>query len=269
MTMREAFPLGGRWRGEAATDEGAPSARATGGHKGRPYTAEGTAQTGTHQNRRSNTMRKTFDAELQELNYEMIDMAAAAEDAIDVVTESLTTGDEEAAKSAVEMTKSMDQMERDIENRCLRLLLQQQPVARDLRTISAALKMVTDLQRIGDQCANIAEIALLLKAQKQTQSLADIRTMSQKAGIMVKRAIFSYVNRDTDAAKAVIALDDEVDEYFRTIKGELVELIVENREEADQAIDLIIITKYLERIADHAVNIAQWAIFCVTGEILG
>ena len=133
-------------------------------------------------------MRKTFDAELQELNYEMIDMAAAAEDAIDVVTESLTNGDPEAAKSAVEMTKSMDQMERDIENRCLRLLLQQQPVARDLRTISAALKMVTDLQRIGDQCANIAEIALLLKTpQKQTQSLADIRTMSQKAGIMVKR----------------------------------------------------------------------------------
>ena len=214
-------------------------------------------------------MRKTFDAELQELNYEMIDMAAAAEDAIDVVTESLTTGDPEAAKSAVEMTKSMDQMERDIENRCLRLLLQQQPVARDLRTISAALKMVTDLQRIGDQCANIAEIALLLKTpQKQTQSLADIRTMSQKAGVMVKRSIFAYVNRDTEAAKAVIALDDEVDEFFRTIKAELVELIVENREEADQAIDLIIITKYLERIADHAVNIAQWAIFCVTGEIL-
>ena len=214
-------------------------------------------------------MRKTFDAELQELNYEMIDMAAAAEDAIDVVTESLTTGDAEAAKSAVEMTKSMDQMERDIENRCLRLLLQQQPVARDLRTISAALKMVTDLQRIGDQCANIAEIALLLKTpQKQTQSLADIRTMSQKAGVMVKRSIFAYVNRDTEAAKAVIALDDEVDQFFRTIKAELVELIVQNREEADQAIDLIIITKYLERIADHAVNIAQWAIFCVTGEIL-
>ena len=215
-------------------------------------------------------MRKTFDAELQELNYEMIDMAAAAEDAIDVVTESLTSGDPEAAKSAVEMTKSMDQMERDIENRCLRLLLQQQPVARDLRTISAALKMVTDLQRIGDQCANIAEIALLLKApQKQTQSLADIRTMSQKAGVMVKRSIFAYVNRDTEAARAVIALDDEVDQYFRTIKAELVELIVQDREEADQAIDLIIITKYLERIADHAVNIAQWAIFCVTGEILG
>ena len=137
-------------------------------------------------------MRKTFDAELQELNYEMIDMAAAAEDAIDVVTESLASGDDAAAKSAVEMTRSMDQMERDIENRCLRLLLQQQPVARDLRTISAAMKMVTDLQRIGDQCANIAEISLLLKEQKQTRTLADIRTMSQKAGVMVKRSIFAY-----------------------------------------------------------------------------
>ena len=203
-------------------------------------------------------MRKTFDAELQELNYEMIDMAAAAEDAIDVVTESLASGDDAAAKSAVEMTRSMDQMERDIENRCLRLLLQQQPVARDLRTISAAMKMVTDLQRIGDQCANIAEISLLLKEQKQTRTLADI-----------KRSIFAYVNRDTEAAQAVIALDDEVDALFRTIKGELVELIAGNRDEADQAIDLIIIAKYLERIADHAVNIAQWAIFCVTGEILG
>ena len=213
-------------------------------------------------------MRKTFDAELHDLNLEMISMAAAAEDAIDVVTESLTTSDDEAAKAAIEMTKSMDQMEQDIENRCLRLLLQQQPVARDLRTISAALKMVTDLQRIGDQCANIAEISLLLDEQKKTQPLADIRTMSQKASVMVKRSIFAYVNRDTEAAKAVIALDDEVDEFFRSIKGELVELIVDNREEADQAIDLIIIAKYLERIADHAVNIAQWAVFCVTGELL-
>ena len=214
-------------------------------------------------------MRKAFDAELQELNYEMIDMAAAAEDAIDVVTESLASADDTAAKNAMEQTRHMDEMERDIENRCLRLLLQQQPVARDLRTISAALKMVTDLQRIGDQCSNIAEISLLLTGHKQTSALAHIRTMSQKAGVMVKRSIFAYVNRDTDAAKAVIELDDEIDELFSTIKAELVELIVENREEADQAIDLIIIAKYLERIADHAVNIAQWAIFCVTGEILG
>ena len=213
-------------------------------------------------------MRKTFDAELQELNYEMIDMAALAEDAIDVVVESLDSSDDAAAKSAMEMTKSMDQMERDIENRCLRLLLQQQPVARDLRTISAAMKMVTDLQRIGDQCANIAEISLLVDAQRKTQALARIRSMSQRAAVMVKRSIFAYVNRDVEAARAVVALDDEVDEDFRTIKGELVELIAGNKEEADQAIDLIIIAKYLERIADHAVNIAQWAVFCVTGELL-
>ena len=214
-------------------------------------------------------MRKTFDAELLELNESLTVMARVAQDAIDVVTESLSSDDESTAKAAIDMTSSMDQMERDIENRCLQLLLRQQPVARDLRTISAALKMVTDLQRIGDQCANIAEISLLLKEQKQTRTLADIRTMSQKAGVMVKRSIFAYVNRDTEAAQAVIALDDEVDALFRTIKGELVELIAGNRDEADQAIDLIIIAKYLERIADHAVNIAQWAIFCVTGEILG
>ena len=212
-------------------------------------------------------MRKTFDSELHELGTEMIDMAAAAEDAIDLVTSSLASPDRRQAHQAIDLTHTMDQMERSIENRCLRLLLQQQPVARDLRTISAALKMVTDLQRIGDQCANIAEISLLLTEQKQTGTLADIRTMSQKAGVMVKRSIFAYVNRDTEAAAAVVSLDDEIDQLFRTIKSELVELIVENRQEADQAIDLIIIAKYLERIADHAVNIAQWAIFCVTGEI--
>lgn len=212
-------------------------------------------------------MRKTFDAELQELNYEMIDMAAAAEDAIDVVTESLASGDDAAAKSAVEMTRSMDQMERDIENRCLRLLLQQQPVARDLRTISAAMKMVTDLQRIGDQCANIAEISLLLSKQGGVKVPQDIGVMSCKAGLMLRQAIGAYTGRDVETAHAVINLDDEVDELFRQIKGELIEEVAENKDEADSSIDFIIIAKYLERVADHAVNIAQWAIFCVTGEL--
>ena len=212
-------------------------------------------------------MRKTFDAELQELNYEMIDMAAAAEDCIDVVIESLTTGDEAAAKSAVEMTKTMDQMERDIENRCLRLLLQQQPVARDLRTISAALKMVTDLQRIGDQCANIAEISLLLSRQGVVKVPQDIGIMSCKAGLMVKQAISAYTGRDVETAHAVVNLDDEVDDLFSQVKRELIEEVAENKDEADSSIDFIIIAKYLERIADHAVNIAQWAIFCVTGEL--
>ena len=212
-------------------------------------------------------MRKTFDAELQELNYEMIDMAAAAEDCIDVVIESLTTGDEAAAKSAVEMTKTMDQMERDIENRCLQLLLRQQPVARDLRAISAAMKMVTDLQRIGDQAANIAEISLLLSGQGVVKVPQDIGVMSCKAGLMVRQAIAAYTSRDVESAHAVVNLDDEVDELFSQVKRELIEEVAENKDEADSSIDFIIIAKYLERVADHAVNIAQWAIFCVTGEL--
>ena len=213
-------------------------------------------------------MRKTFDAELQELNYEMIDMAAAAEDAIDVVVESLASSDDAAAKSAVEMTKHMDEMERDIENRCLRLLLQQQPVARDLRTISAALKMVTDLQRIGDQAANIAEISILMAADgKKPEVPEDLAIMSRQAGLMVRQAIAAYADRDETTAQAVVNLDDVVDELFVKIKHDLTERITHQEDHTGRAVDLIIIAKYLERIADHAVNIANWAIFCVTGQL--
>ena len=212
-------------------------------------------------------MRKTFDAELLELNESLTVMARVAQDAIDVVTESLSSGDESTAKAAIDMTASMDQMERDIENRCLQLLLRQQPVARDLRAISAAMKMVTDLPRIGDQCANIAEISLLLSKQGGVKVPQDIGVMSCKAGLMLRQAIGAYTGRDVETAHAVINLDDEVDELFRQIKGELIEEVAENKDEADSSIDFIIIAKYLERVADHAVNIAQWAIFCVTGEL--
>lgn len=212
-------------------------------------------------------MRNTFDTELQDLSLEMISMASTAERAIDLVTRALAGRDPEGAREAIQLTRGMEEQERTIENHCLRLLLQQQPVARDLRTISTALKMVTDLQRIGDQAANIAELAILLAKQETRASLADIRLMAQRAGAMVKRAIFSYANRDVSAARGVIELDDEVDDLFVKIKDELVELILSNHAAADQAIDLIIIAKYLERIADHSVNIAQWAIFSVTGEL--
>ena len=212
-------------------------------------------------------MRKTFDAELLELNESLTVMARVAQDSIDVVTESLSSGDESTAKAAIDMTASMDQMERDIENRCLQLLLRQQPVARDLRAISAAMKMVTDLQRIGDQCANIAEISLLLSRQGGTKVPQDIGTMSCKAGLMVRQAIGAYTGRDVETAHAVINLDDEVDELVLQIKRELIEEVAENKDEADSSIDFIIIAKYLERVADHAVNIAQWAIFCVTGAL--
>ena len=214
-------------------------------------------------------MRRQFDQQLALLNRELIEMGALCEEVIALASKALTEGDPALAARVAPLDTEIDQKERTIESLCLKLLLQQQPVARDLRTISAALKMVTDLQRIGDQCANIAEISLLLDSQTGSQAMKDIRAMSQKAGVMVKRAIFAYANRDTGAAHAVVDLDDEVDRLFSAVKGELVELIVQNREEADQAIDLIIIAKYLERIADHAVNIAQWAIYCVTGELVG
>ncbi len=213
-------------------------------------------------------MRKTFDAELLELNEEMTTMAAAAQEAIDVVTESLTTGDEPTAHRAIQIEATLDQMERDIENHCLRLLLRQQPVARDLRTISTAMKMVTDLQRIGDQAANIAEISILLSRGERIRVPEDISLMSRRAGIMVKQAIASYTGRDTEMAAAVMNLDDEVDNLFSKVKAELIESIASRQGDADDAIDLIIIAKYLERIADHAVNIAQWAIFCVTGQLV-
>ncbi|MCI9118776.1 MAG: phosphate signaling complex protein PhoU [Flavonifractor sp.] len=213
-------------------------------------------------------MRKTFDAELLELNAGLMDMSAAAEDAIDVVTASFSDGDRQRALSAIEATRSMDRMERDIEDHCLRLLLRQQPVARDLRTISAALKMVTDLRRIGDQCANIAEISLLLQQKQQGETLEDICTMSRKAAVMVKGAISAYVERDAEAARGVIAQDDEVDALFAQVKGELAGRIAAQSGAGDRAIDLAIIAKYLERIADHGVNIARWAIFCVTGELV-
>lgn len=212
-------------------------------------------------------MRKTFDAELLELGRELTAMAATARDAIDQVTASLTNGDEAGARAAIDLTASLDQQERDIENHCMSLLMRQQPVARDLRTISTALKMVTDLQRIGDQAANIAEISLLLAGGKGNDVPEDIATMSRQAGLMVRQAIAAYADRDENTAHAVINLDDVVDDLFVKVKGELTDRIARREDHSDNAVDLIIIAKYLERIADHAVNIAQWAIFCVTGQL--
>ena len=212
-------------------------------------------------------MRKTFDAELLELGRELTAMAGTARDAIDQVTSSLSSGDEAGAKATIDLTASMDQQERDIENHCMSLLMRQQPVARDLRTISSAMKMVTDLQRIGDQAANIAEIALLLADGKQNEVPEDIATMSRQAGLMVRQAIAAFADRDENTAHAVINLDDVVDDLFVKVKRELTERIARQEDHSGNAVDLIIIAKYLERIADLAVNIAKWAIFCVTGEL--
>ena len=213
-------------------------------------------------------MRKTFDAELLELSRELTTMAGTAQDAIDMVTASLSKGGGEGAKAAIELTATMDQMERDIENHCMSLLMRQQPVARDLRTISTALKMVTDLQRIGDQAANIAEISLLMAADGVKPEVPeDLAIMSRQAGLMVRQAIAAYADRDENTAKAVVNLDDVVDELFVKVKHDLTQTIANQEDHTGRAVDLIIIAKYLERIADHAVNIANWAIFCVTGQL--
>ena len=214
-------------------------------------------------------MRKTFDAELLELSKELIGMAAAAQDAIDLVTSSLSTGSEESAKSAIDLTSSMDQLERSIENHCMTLLMRQQPVARDLRTISTALKMVTDLQRIGDQAANIAEISILMAQDEGARPdiPQDLVVMSRHACLMVRQSIAAYADRDQNTARGVVNLDDVVDELFLKLKEELTHLIATQQDHTGRAVDLIIIAKYLERIADHAVNIAKWAIFCVTGKL--
>lgn len=212
-------------------------------------------------------MRKSFDAELLELGEEMTAMAVAVREAIEEVTRSLSEGDRAAARAVAASTAGVDQMERDIESHCLSLLLRQQPVARDLRTISTALKMVTDLQRIGDQAANIAELSILLMEQGNAGIPDRIALMSRKAGIMVGQAIAAYTDRDVELAHAVVNLDDEVDELFTQVKAELIDRILANRADADASIDHIIIAKYLERVADHAVNIAQWAVFCVTGQL--
>lgn len=213
-------------------------------------------------------MRKTFDAELIELGAELTEMAGHVQESIDVVTRSLSSGDASAARSVLEQAATLDQAERDIETRCLNLLLRQQPVARDLRTISTALKVVTDLRRIGDQSANIAEIALLLAEQDSRAAVpGDVQLMSLRAGGMVKQAIRAYTGRDEALAREVVALDDEVDSLFLQVKAELTARLTQPGEVSDHAVDLIIIAKYLERIADHGVNIARWAIFCVTGEL--
>ena len=152
-------------------------------------------------------MRKTFDAELVELSHELTAMGTTTQDAIDLVTASLTQGKAEGAKATIEMRNTMDQMERDIENRCMSLLMRQQPVARDLRTISAAMKMVTDLQRIGDQAANIAEISLLIAESGDKPDVPEeIVAMSRQAGLMVRQAIAAYVDRDENTARAVIKI---------------------------------------------------------------
>jgi len=211
-------------------------------------------------------MRSKFDGQLMKLNDMLIEMGAMIEKAITLAINALVQQDEALAKQAIACEEDIDHIEKDIEAMCLRLLLQQQPVARDLRLISAALKMITDMERIGDQAADISEIAMYLIGETYIKKLEHIPQMAAATSKMVTESVQAFVKTDLDLAQRVIDYDDVVDGLFDTIKSDLIELIQADSANGGQAIDLIMIAKYFERIGDHAVNIAEWVVFSITGK---
>ena len=210
-------------------------------------------------------MRITFEEQLRLLNQELLEMGALIEHAIQSASEALIKQDVESANSAITFDHEVDQKERDIEALCLKLLLQQQPVAKDLRLISAALKMITDMERIGDQAADISGIVIYLNGKPYIKSLEHLPQMAEAAIRMVSGSIDAFINKDLTLAREIIAMDDIIDDLFDTIKGELIDLISRNPENGEQAVDLLMIAKYFERIGDHAQNIAEWAEYSITG----
>ena len=210
-------------------------------------------------------MGNWFHDELDALNTHLLEMGSMIEYAIETGVQAMEQRNAELARTIVSYDREIDQKEREIESQCLKLLLRQHPVARDLRFISAALKMVTDMERVGDQAADISEIVSYIAQEGYIKQLEHIPKMAEKAVHMVKRAVDAFINRDLDLARAVIDMDDEVDGLFDVIKRELIELIHQNSAMGAQALDLLMIAKYFERIGDHAVNIAEWVIFSITG----
>lgn len=209
-------------------------------------------------------MRSHFDEQLMKLNGELIEMGALCEEIIATVFGSFSKRDKELVKKASLLEQEIDRKERTVENMCLKLLLQQQPVAKDLRKISAALKMITDMERIGDQADDIAEIVVLLD-RSVIENDALLKEMALSAVNMVTKSVDAFVKNDVELAKSVISDDDIVDGCFDKIKKLLIEKIAASPQSGEAVIDLLIIAKYFERIGDHAVNIAEWVIFSVTG----
>lgn len=211
-------------------------------------------------------MRLYFDKQLELLNNEMLNMSDMCEDAISQAISALLNGDRMKAAGLKKSVDQINQQERYIENICVKLLMQQQPVARDLRTISAAMKMVTDMDRIAIQSGDIADIIAVgnIKPSAETESLKEMADAVRK---MVTMSIEAFVNKDISSAKEVLAFDDVVDKYFDNIKKELIEKLKNNQANGELILDLLMIDKYLERIGDHAVNIGKWVIFSINGEI--
>ncbi len=209
-------------------------------------------------------MRSRLDEQLELLKRQMIQMGGLCESAIANATKALINNDYELAKQAIAEDEIIDQKEREIESLCLKLLLQQQPVARDLRQVSSALKMITDMERIGDQAADISEITMLGNV-KDADDTSRIVEMARATIKMVTDSIDAYVRQDLELAKFVVDYDDVVDNLFNEVKSDLVRLISEDVKNGESAIDLVMIAKYLERIGDHATNIAEWVEYSITG----
>lgn len=210
-------------------------------------------------------MRNRFDEQLSQLNTELITMGALCEEAISGAAKYLIDNDSVLKEKVIDTDKQIDRKERDIENLCLRLILHQQPVATDLRLISAALKMISDMERIGDQASDIAEIVKFVNKTNLRENV-HIGDMARATIKMVTDSIDSFVKRDMDIAQSVILHDDTVDNLFLKIKGELISAIKDGTGDAEALIDLLMIAKYFERIGDHAENIAEWVIYSITGK---
>ncbi len=214
-------------------------------------------------------MRNRFDRQLLQLNNELIQMGSLIEQAIEMAISALVKQDVEKARQAIEFDSEVDHQERDIESLCMKLLLQQQPVAKDLRLISAALKMITDMERIGDHASDISEMTILMadSAYERSEIHMDIVTeMAKETTNMVIKSVDAFVNKDLELARWVIGRDDVVDDYFAQFKNQLIQKINENVKNGEQATDMLMVAKYFERIGDHATNIAEWVIYSITGE---
>ena len=211
-------------------------------------------------------MRNRFDRQLVQLNNELIEMGGMIEKAISDTVKALVNQDIELASNVIEYDEEIDHQEREIEQLCLKLLLQQQPVAKDLRLISAALKMITDMERIGDHATDISEITIELSKESYIKKLDHIQQMAKETMVMLVQSVEAFVNKDMDKARTVIVHDDVVDDLFNKVKAELIAMIHEDVNAGEQASDLLMAAKYFERIGDHATNISEWVIFAITGQ---
>jgi len=211
-------------------------------------------------------MRTQYDEQLALMNQQLIKMGAYIENAIDMGIKALLDHDSELAQKTIQYDDEIDNLEKEIEHICLGLILHQQPIAGDLRQVSAVLKMLTDLERIGDHASDISEITILLADEVYIKRLEHIQMMADATTKMVNDSIDAFVKKDLPLARAVIAADDVVDGYFINVKEDLLALIHEDADNGGQAMDLLMIAKYFERIGDHAVNIAEWVIFSITGQ---